>query len=61
MPIDRAKQGRQQRQLGPGPLVHPGLTPDLDFFVAHSLALIGHAVTQGFHRAGSSAAQRAMS
>lgn len=36
-------------------------TPDLDYFVAHSFALIGHGATQGAHRAGSSAAQRAMS
>ncbi len=27
LPVDGAKQGGQQRQLGPGPLVHPGLHP----------------------------------
>jgi len=37
------------------------LTRDRDFFVAHSAALTGHGATHGAHRAGSSAAHRAMS
>ena len=59
--LDGAQERGQQRQLRPGPLVHPRLDPDWNFFVAHSAALTGHGATQGAHRAGSSAAQRAMS
>lgn len=37
------------------------LTPDLDFLVAHSLALIGQGTAHLAQRVGSSRAQRAMS
>jgi hypothetical protein len=36
-------------------------TRDLNFFCVHSAALTGHGATRGAHRAGSSAAHRAMS
>ena len=36
-------------------------TRDLNFFCVHSAALTGHGATHGAHRAGSSAAHRAMS
>ncbi|WP_442812103.1 hypothetical protein [Streptomyces sp. NBC_00243] len=36
-------------------------TPDLHFFVAYSFASIGHGAAHDAHRAGSSAAQRAVS
>ncbi len=59
--VDASHQSWQRWEPLPGPLIHPRLDPDLDFFVAHSAALTGHGATHGAHRAGSSAAHRAMS
>ncbi|WP_413754274.1 hypothetical protein NRF20_42185 [Streptomyces sp. R-74717] len=61
LPVDSPKKGGQQRQLGPGPLVHPGLHPGPGLLGRALARLIGHGATQGAHRAGSSVAQRAMS
>jgi hypothetical protein len=52
---DGAQELGQQRQLRPGPLVHPRLHSRFE------LLLMGHGATHGAHRAGSSAAHRAMS
>ena len=59
--LDSSHEGGQQRELARVRWSIRDLTPDLDFLVAHSDALTGHGVTQRAQRAGSSAAQRAMS